>query len=89
MALRDRARRRVASAARRVGRAFGQDIVARNFYSPVPRWELLAGDVFERRSPLGGIDLDLDAGIGFLSSLAPFLREFEPPTGFDLGQRHV
>jgi hypothetical protein len=85
MALRDRARRRVAGAVRRVAHAFGQDIVSRNFYSPVPNWELLPDNVFERRSPLRGIEFDLDAHVVFLSTLEPYLLEFEPPPGFEWG----
>ena len=82
MPLRDRARRTTAVSLRRLARALGQDLVPRDFYSPVPAWEELPDDLFERRSPLRGIDFDLDSHLAFLQALHPFLAEFEPPPGF-------
>jgi predicted O-methyltransferase YrrM len=82
MALRDRARTRTALTLKRLARALGQDLVARDFYSPVPAWEEFPDDLFERRSPLRGINFDLDAHLAFLQALEPFLVEFEPPPGF-------
>lgn len=73
-------------ALRRIARAAGQDLVTRNFYSPVPDWERLPAEVFDRRSPLSGIEFDVDAQVTFLRSLAPLLAEFEPPAGWDWGR---
>jgi predicted O-methyltransferase YrrM len=85
MGLFDRARTGAAGGVRRAAHALGQDLVNRNFYSPVPQWESLPDDVFDRRSPMRGIEFDLDAHVAFLASLEPFLLEFEPPAGFSWG----
>jgi hypothetical protein len=66
----------------RLARAAGIDVVSRNFYSPVPAWQELRREAFERRGPLHGIEFDLDVHAAFLTELAPFLREFESPPGF-------
>jgi predicted O-methyltransferase YrrM len=60
----------------------GVDLVRRNFYSPVPDVERLPSDTFARRSSMRGIELDLDACVGFLQGLERELGEFEPPPGF-------
>jgi hypothetical protein len=56
------------------------DLVPRNYYSPVPDLESLPGDIWERRSALGGIDLRLDAAIELIErELAPFVAELDVP----------
>ncbi len=79
---RERLRARIAATATRVARAAGVDMVARNYYSPVPAWEVLPSDVFERRSPLAGVRFNVEAQLEFLRGLEPFLTEFELPPGF-------
>ena len=58
------------------------DLVPRNFYSPVPDVERLPSDTFARRSSMRGIELDLDACVGYLQGLERLLGEFVPPPGF-------
>lgn len=56
------------------------DVVRRDYYSPVPDLTRLPDDIWERRSPLGGVDLRLDAAIELVESeLAPFIAEFDLP----------
>jgi predicted O-methyltransferase YrrM len=56
------------------------DIVARNYYSPVPNLDLLPTEIWEQRNPLGGVDLRVDAAIELIESeLAPFVVELEVP----------
>jgi hypothetical protein len=56
------------------------DVVERNYYSPMPNLELLPEDIWERRSALRGVELGVDAAVGFLEDeLAPFVAEFEAP----------
>ncbi len=58
----------------------GYDIVERNFYSPIPDLGLLPDDIFERRSRLGGIDLQVEAAIELIEGeLAPFVAEMDVP----------
>jgi predicted O-methyltransferase YrrM len=71
---------------RRLARAAGQDLVTRNYYSPIPDWEQLPSEVFDRRRQLRGIEFDLDRQLGFLKTLEPFLAEFEPPQGWAWGR---
>jgi Methyltransferase domain len=82
MTTRDRLRRHAATGLRRVARSVGQDLLTRNYYSPIPAWEDLPDEVFMRRSPLTGISYDEDAHVEFLQRLEPYLVEFEPPSGF-------
>jgi predicted O-methyltransferase YrrM len=78
----ERWRARTAAMVTRFARAAGVDMVARNYYSPVPAWEELPPAVFERRSALTGVRFDVDAQLAFLRGLEPFLAEFELPRGF-------
>jgi hypothetical protein len=56
------------------------DVVARDYYSPVPNLEQLPDDVWERRSALGGIDLGVEAAIELIEDeLASFVAEFDVP----------
>lgn len=56
------------------------DVVPHNYYSPVPDLEQLPDDVFERRSDLGGVDLQTEAAIARVEGeLAPFIAEFDFP----------
>jgi predicted O-methyltransferase YrrM len=80
-------RQLAAGAFRRLARATGHDVVAHNFYSPIPAVEELPADVFDRRSPLRGIDLDLEAPLAYLNELEPGLSEFESPPLFGWDNR--
>src|SRR3954463_848331 len=52
------------------------DIVEGDFYSPVPHLDQLPDDIFERRSALGGINLNGENAIaGVEGDLAPFIAE--------------
>jgi hypothetical protein len=56
------------------------DVVPRTYYSPVPNLTLLPDDIWERRSPLGGVELRVDDAIKLVESeLAPFLAELDVP----------
>ena len=68
---------------RRLANAIGRDLVTRNYYSPIPAWEQLPAEVFERRGDLTGINSDTSRQVEFLHGLSPFLDEFQPPDGFD------
>jgi predicted O-methyltransferase YrrM len=57
----------------------GLQVVPKTFYSPIPDLSALPAGVWERRSALHGIDLDLDRQLRWLESLAPAMREFAPP----------
>jgi predicted O-methyltransferase YrrM len=83
---RERWRASAGALARQVARAAGQDLVTRNYYSPIPDLESVPSDVFERRSRLTAIDFDTDAQLAVLESLEPFLAEFEPPAGWGWGR---
>jgi hypothetical protein len=66
--------------ARRVAARAGLDITLKTFYSPIPAVDELPGDIFQRVSPLAGVDLDLDAQLDWLATeLAPRMSEFQPP----------
>jgi Methyltransferase domain len=63
------------------GRA-GYDLIPRNVYSPAPEIPPPDSDVWTRRSPLPGIDLDLDGQLRFLrSELASFVAEASEDLG--------
>ncbi len=56
------------------------DVVAHDFYSPIPDLELVPGDIWERRSELAGIDLEVDSAITMIEEqLAPFVAELDIP----------
>ena len=56
------------------------DIVRRDYYSPVPDLSALPEDVWERRSAIGGVELNAAAGIEFVESrLASFVSELQVP----------
>lgn len=63
-------------------RALGEDILKREYYSPVPHLEELPGDTFDRADPLHGIDLDLESQIELVEELSPYIEEFRPPERF-------
>ena len=69
-----------------VGRRRHFDLVERRFYSPVPDFEALPDDLFDRESELAGIHLDAAEHMAFAESrLAPYVRELdEHPQGFPL-----
>jgi hypothetical protein len=56
------------------------DIVPHNYYSPIPDLGQLPPDVWDRRAPLGGVDLGVDAAIDLIEGeLAPYVAELEVP----------
>ena len=66
--------------ARRAAERVGIQFVVKSFYSPIPELRALPEDVFERRSPLRGVELRLDRQVALLEDeLAPRLAEFSPP----------
>jgi hypothetical protein len=57
------------------------DVVPRNYYSPVPDLDLLPEYIWERRSALGGVELQIDRAMELVESeLAPFVKELEVST---------
>ena len=60
--------------------ALGLQVVVKSFYSPIPDVVKLQASLWERRSDLAGIVLDLDQQLRFLKrELAPYVDEFRPP----------
>lgn len=56
------------------------DLVPRTYYSPVPDLTRLPADIWERRSRLGGIELNVDRAITLVEQeLAPFVVELDCP----------
>jgi predicted O-methyltransferase YrrM len=74
-ALKLRAYRALRAAADRAG----LQVVPKTFYSPIPDLAALPPDIWERRSTLHGIHLDLDEQMRWLETLAPAMGEFAPP----------
>jgi hypothetical protein len=63
--------------ARRVAERAGLQVVLKTYYSPIPDLAALPADIWERRDPLRGIELDLDVQINRLEqSLAGLIAEF-------------
>ncbi len=56
------------------------DVVARNYYSPIPNLDSLPADIWDRRSAAGGVDLQLEPAIETIEGeLAPFIAEMDLP----------
>jgi hypothetical protein len=56
------------------------DVVPRNYYSPVPDLDLLPGDIWTRRSALGGVELGVDRAVELIESeLAQYVAELDFP----------
>lgn len=56
------------------------DIVRHDYYSPVPDLPALREDIWDRRSAIGGVELNSAAGIEFVESrLASFITELHVP----------
>jgi predicted O-methyltransferase YrrM len=63
-----------------VARRLGFDLVRRHFYSPVPDFDNIPAQYWERRSSLGGLDFDPSSQLAFIErELGPYLPEFTPP----------
>lgn len=65
-------------------RALGYDLVRADHYSPVPDLRAVPARVLDEPAEMPGVDLRLDASLGFLrEQLGPFIREYplpaEPP----------
>jgi len=75
--------RRIVAAFRMLRRGasrVGLHIVPKSFYSAIPDVATLPPGTFERRSPLAGVRLDLDAQLAWAREhLAEPMREFTPP----------
>lgn len=66
------------STAKRVVGAAGFDLTHRHFYSPIPG--RLGEDVWSFRSPLHGIEMDLDAQLRWIDAqVSAYREEFRPP----------
>lgn len=58
----------------------GLQVLVKTFYSPIPDSAELVDELWKRPSELAGVELDLDAQIGFIArELGPYLDEFHPP----------
>lgn len=58
----------------------GLQVVPKSYYSPIPDLRALPPGTWERRSPLRGIEWDLDAQLAWIErELAEAMREFAPP----------
>lgn len=58
------------------------DVIQRDYYSPVPGLARLRDEILDRRSDLGGVELDLERSIELIErDLAPFIAELDVPTG--------
>jgi hypothetical protein len=86
--LRARSRRAGELLIRRLAPRFGieivpegpHDVVAHDYYSPVPDLSLLPDDIWERRSTMGGVELQVDRAMILVETeLAPFISELEIP----------
>jgi hypothetical protein len=56
------------------------DVVRHDIYSPVPDLAQLPPDLWDRRDPLAGVELDVDAALALVETeLAPFVAEFDFP----------
>lgn len=62
--------------------AAGQDLVKRQYYSPIPRVEGLPDEFFSNPSLLPGIDFDTTRQLEYLRSHETWLAELHPPPGF-------
>ena len=75
--------RRVVAAFRMLRRGaarVGLQVVPKSFYSAIPDVAALPPGTFERRSPLAGVRLDLDAQLAWAREhLAEPMREYTPP----------
>jgi len=83
MSTRERWRAPAANLVRLAARAVGQDLVARNYYSPIPDLENVPTDVYDRRAGMPGIEFDLETQLSTLRALEPYLAEFTPPSVWD------
>jgi len=58
----------------------GLQVVPKTYYSPIPDLRALPPGIWERRSPLAGIEWDLDAQLAWIErELGDAMREFAPP----------
>lgn len=61
------------------------DIARRDYYSPLPDFDALAPEVWERVSPMRGIEFDVDAQFEWAEEhLRRYAAEFNPPAHGDL-----
>jgi hypothetical protein len=70
----------------RVVREDRHHVLPRNYYAPVPDSDELTPEVWNRRSDLTGIELDLDRQVEFVrDELAPLAAEWQPPRSGEWG----
>lgn len=64
--------------AKRIVRRAGFNLTQVHFYSPIP--ESLPESAWTARSPLSGLDMDLNSQLNFLdTTVSPYINEFAPP----------
>jgi hypothetical protein len=75
---RSRWRWRAYSVAKRAANVAGFDLTRKHFYSPIPG--SLDDRVWGSRSPMYGVDMDLDRQLRWVEAItAPYRTEFQPP----------
>jgi hypothetical protein len=79
VAARDRIRSSIVRGTKRLADRLHFDMVYRNYYSPIPDLGELPADIWERPSPLEGIEMSAEDGLRFAEELSPWVREFTPP----------
>jgi hypothetical protein len=60
------------------------DVVPRGPHSPIPRVDELPAELWERPSPLRGVQFDREAQVRRFEALEPRIRDFPPIEGFQL-----
>jgi cephalosporin hydroxylase len=67
--------------AKRIAESRGYELVRRDFYSPLPDLAQLPESLWAEARPIVGMDLRADSAIALIEEqLAPFIREFVPPS---------
>ena len=67
-------------AAQITAEALGFHLLRKHFYSPIPNLRRLPADVWERRTPMRGIDFAPQRQLAYLETeLGPYIAEFDPP----------
>lgn len=81
--LRSSAARRLGGAVRRSARACGFELVRRHYYSPIPFDT--PREAWNRRSPLTGLEFDVDAQIEWFERVTKHVSGWTPPVSEMLG----
>src|SRR3954453_21339100 len=82
-------RRVAASRGVHLARRRDYQLIPRNYYSPIPDYQALPGDIWDRRTALRGIAFDTEEQMGWAErELGDYVRELEAPrTGDFTGKR--